>query len=510
MEMQINSPGIKQNRIPMIISLICFAYLASFLVRFGEVFGRGSDMVSNTAYGRTMFGDVYCAGWSVPKPSQMILFGLTYRITGSLWFVNILFVVAAALLIYFACRIIGRNYGVPVPYMVFAALVVMTPFSFGAAVGGGSGLLNTLFTFIALAYTEDLSRLRNRVLVIIFLSMASLTRPENWVNTYLVIFCLFALKYAPRNRPGFSKSDLLLLIPLTMPLTWHLMDYAVFGNIFYGRWLAQRFAIEYATRHDAFEWHKYPGMVKAGFFQTFYLSSWLSIRTITMIILSLVGVVTIFIKQRRMLLLLACSFFGTIAFYFVAYINEMLFLSRFMYYNYIFIFFVISVGIAQLCSFFLYIPVRYLRNAVQIALACAIVLYIVYTPFKTGVMGSLIPGFKARAEVVRKENRAIRALAEDVEPGDKPVILTTLYIACSRIVLELGTGKDIYLMERVVGLERLGVKDYLPDFEGRTIYLAYHGSVSGNIRDLIERIEKNARKVETIFQGDGLEIRKCS
>jgi hypothetical protein len=211
-----------------------------------------------------------------------------------------------------------------------------------------------------------------------------------------------------------------------------------------------------------------------------------------------------------MLLLLACSFFGTIAFYFVAYINEMLFLSRFLYYNYVFIFFALSVGIAQLSNFLLYIPVRYLRNAMQMALACAIVLYIVYAPFKTSVMGSLIPGFKARADVVRKENRAIRALAEDVEPGNKPVILTTLHIACSRIALELGTGKDIYLMERVVGLERLGVKDYLPDLAGRTIYLAYHESVSGNMRDLIERIEKNARKVETIFQGDGLEIRKCS
>jgi len=502
--------NIRQNLIPMVISLICCVYFASFLVKFGEVFGRGSDVVSNTAYGRTMFGDVYRAGWSVPKPSQMILFGLTHRITGSLWFVNVLFAVAAALLIYFACRIMVRNYGTPISYLVFAALVVMTPFSFGAAVGGGSGLLNTLFIFIALAYMGNLSRLKNRILVIVFLCAASLTRPDNWLNTYLIIFCVFALKYLPKSRPKFGKSDLLFLIPLTMPLAWHLMDYAVFGNLFYGRWLAQRFAIEYATKHGAFEWHNYPKLVKSGFFHAFQLSSWLSVRAITLIVLSLVGIVAMFIKQRRMLLFLACPFFGTIAFYFAAYVNEMLFMSRFLYYNYVFVILAVSIGIAQLSSFALYMPVKYLRNAVRVTFACALVLFVVYTPFKTRVMKSLIPGLEARAVVLEKENRAVRTLAEDIKPGDKPIILTTLYIACSRIALEIGTGKDVYLVERLVGLKRLGAKDYLPDLAGRTVYLAYHKSVSGSMRDFIQRIEKNAKEVETIFDRDGLAIHRCS
>ena len=501
---------IKQNLIPMIISLVCFAYLASFLVRFGEVFGRGSDMVSNTAYGRTMFGDVYCAGWSVPKPAQMMLFGLTYQITGSLWFVNMLFVVAAALLIYFACRIMGNNYGMGIPYLIFAAFVVMTPFSFSVSVRGGSGLLNTLFTFIALAYIQDLHRLKERILVIIFLSVACLTRPENWLTTYLIIFCVLAIKYLPKSRPKFIKSDVLLLIPLTMPFVWHIIDGTVFGNLSYGRWLAQRFAIEYATRHDAFEWHKYPGMVKDGFFHAFSLSRFLSTRTITLIVLALVGIITMFIEQRRMLVFLACSFLGTIAFYFVAYINEMLFLSRFLYYNYIFIFLAVSIGIAQLSRVVLHVPVRYFNRGLQVVVACAVVLFIVHTPFKTDVMGSMIPGLKSRADVVKKENRAVRALVGEAKTIDKPVILTTLHIACSRVALELGTGRDIYLAERVVGLESLGVKDYLPDLTGRTVYLAYHKSVGGRIRELIQRIEKNAKEIETIFDADGLQIRKCS
>ena len=122
----------------------------------------------------------------------------------------------------------------------------------------------------------------------------------------------------------------------------------------------------------------------------------------------------------------------------------------------------------------------------------------------------MIPGLKSRADVVEKENKAVRALVGEAKTRDKPVILTTLHIACSRVALELGTGREIYLAERVVGLESLGVKDYLPDLTGRTVYLAYHKSVGGRIRELIQRIEKNAREIETIFDADGLEIRKCS
>ncbi|MFC2172137.1 hypothetical protein ACFLU6_05840 [Acidobacteriota bacterium] len=446
----------------------------------------------------------------MPKPAQMILFALTYGITESLWFVNMLFIVATALIIYYACRIMGRNYGNPIPYLVFAALVVMTPFSFGAAVGGGAGPLNTLFMLIALTYIKDLDRLKNRILVVIFLSATCLTRPENWVSTYLIIFFIFALKYLPRSRPSFSRSDLVLLIPLTMPLVWQLMDYAVFGKFSYGGWLTQRFAVEYATEHNGFEWHQYPAMLKSAFSGAFQLSSWLSAKTTAFIALSLAGIVSMFKKQRRVLLYVACSFFGTITFYFVTYVNEMLFLSKFLYFNYVCILFFISVGIAQLSNFILYMPVRYLRNAIQVAAACAIILFIAYAPFKTIVLGSQVPGFEARVGVIEKENRAIRALAEDIKPGENAVILTTLNIECSRIALELGTGRDIYLMERVVGLERLGVKDYLPDLAGRTVYLAYHKSVSGSMKEFIQRIEKNAKETETIFDREGLDIRKYS
>ena len=71
--------------IPLVILLICFVYPMNFLVRYGEMFGKGSDVVSNVAYGMTMFQGVHQANWSVPKPAQMILFGLIYWITGNIF-----------------------------------------------------------------------------------------------------------------------------------------------------------------------------------------------------------------------------------------------------------------------------------------------------------------------------------------------------------------------------------------------------------------------------------------
>ena len=71
----------------------------NFLFRYGEIFGKGSGVVSNVAYGMTMFQGVHQANWSVPKPAQMLLFGLIYWITGNLWFIHVLFAVAGALLV---------------------------------------------------------------------------------------------------------------------------------------------------------------------------------------------------------------------------------------------------------------------------------------------------------------------------------------------------------------------------------------------------------------------------
>jgi hypothetical protein len=51
----------KWKIIPLVILLICFVYPMNFLVRYGEMFGKGSDVVSNVAYGMTMFQGVHQA-----------------------------------------------------------------------------------------------------------------------------------------------------------------------------------------------------------------------------------------------------------------------------------------------------------------------------------------------------------------------------------------------------------------------------------------------------------------
>lgn len=508
--MQKRELNMRWSIFPTVISLLCFVYFMNFLVRYGEMLPTGSDEVANTAYAITAFGDVHKAGWSVPKPSHMLILGITYGITKNLWFVNMVFLMAAALLVYYACRIMDRNYGVPIPSLVFTTLVMTMPFSFGATLRGGSGLLSTLSIFIVLLYIDKLSCLKNRIMVIVFFSIANLTRPDNWVSTYLMVFFIFALKYLPKSRPEFEKKDLLFLIPMGMPVVWHLLDYAIFGDLFYSTHIAKKFVVEYRSRKYVFDWHRYPKLVKSFFFSTFYLSSLFSIKTVSLIALCVIGIVTMFMKQRRTLLFMTCPFLGTIVFYFVTYINGMLFLRRFLFYNYIFVFFVLSVGIAQFSKLALSLPVKYLRNFIQIAVACLIIFYFVYNPFNTTVINSVIPRLKNRSVAVKRENRAINFLKNDIElDGNNPVVATNLLIPSSRVSLKLGTGKDIYLLEKLVGLKRLGVKDFLPDLENRIIYLGYHKSVSGNIKKLIQKIEKEAEKAKTIFDDGRLQIHKC-
>ena len=132
----------------------------------------------------------------------------------------------------------------------------------------------------------------------------------------------------------------------------------------------------------------------------------------------------------------------------------MVFLGRFLFYNYVFILFALSVGIAQLGVLILHLPVRYLRNILQIAWVFLIVMFIVYTLFRTKILVSL-PHLKTRANIVKQENKAIQALKGDLPSGEKPIILSTLSVSSSRIALQLGMGEGLYLLERLAGPERI-------------------------------------------------------
>ena len=98
----------KQAMIPLGLSLLCFLYYVAFLLQFGEMFYKGSDVVANTAYGMTMFSEVHRAGWTVPKLTHMVLFGSVYWITGDLWFVHLVLIMATALTVWAGCRLIQK------------------------------------------------------------------------------------------------------------------------------------------------------------------------------------------------------------------------------------------------------------------------------------------------------------------------------------------------------------------------------------------------------------------
>jgi hypothetical protein len=498
----------RARRASLAVALASFAYLAGFLLRFGEVFDTGSDVVNNTAYGHTLFDHVYRAGWSAPKPVEMLLFGLLYRVSGSLWVVNMLFVVATALLIYYGCRIIGRTDGTFAPCLVFAALVAMMPLSFSVAVHGGSGLPNTLFAFMGLAYASDLNRLRDRIVMVVCLSAASLARPENWVSACLIILCVLGLTLQRPYRYSLRRHDLLLVIPLIMPVVWHLIDYGVFGNFFYSKWLAHRYAIEYETSHHGSEWFRYPALVKDAFYETLHVPSWRSVRAVVLVVLALMGARAIFMRQRRMLLFLACLFCGTIAFYFVVYLSGLLIFPRFFYCAYIVVLILVAVGVGQIASVAPEMLGGRWRSAVRVAMVGAVVAFLL-GPFGSELLAERIPELRNVAEDVAQQSKAVNALVHHARSDSRPVILSTLSIAPARIALALHTGRDIYLAERVVGVERLGVTDHLPLLEGRAIYLAYGDGEDSSVAALLASIEKKAKRIEILLDEGGVRVRKC-
>jgi hypothetical protein len=501
-------PDTRVRRASLAVALTSFACLAGFLLRFGEVFDRGSDALNNTAYGHTLFDHVYRAGWSAPKPAEMLLFGLLYRVSESLWLVNMLFVVTTALLIYYGCRIIGRTGGAFAPCLVFAALVVMMPLSFSVAVHGGSGLPNTLFAFMALAYANDLNRLRDRIVMVVCLSAASLARPENWVSASLIILCVLGLTLQRPYRCSLRRHDVLLVIPLIMPVLWHLIDYGVFGNFFYSKWLAHRYAIEYETLHHASEWFRYPALVKDAFFQTLHVPSWRSVRAIVLVVLALMGARTLFMRQWRMLLFLACLFCGTIAFYFVVYLNGLLIFPRFFYCAYIVVFILVAVGVGQIVSVAPEMLGGRWRSAVRVTMAGALLAFLL-APFGSELLAERIPELRNVADDVAQQYKAVDALVHHARSDSRPVIVSTLSISPARIALALHTGRDIYLAERVVGLERLGVTDHLPLLEGRAVYLAYDTAEDSRVAALLESIEKKAKSIEILFDEGGVRVHKC-
>ena len=58
-------------------------------------------------------------------------------------------------------------------------------------------------------------------------------------------------------------------------------------------------------------------------------------------------------------------------------------------------------------------------------------------------------------------------------------------------------------------LERIVVQSALPALKNRLVYVAYETSVQGRIRSLIQMVEEEATQTGTVFDENGLRIRRC-
>lgn len=506
----------QENIIPIGLSLTCFLYYMAFLLKFGEVFPRGSDVVCNTAYAMTMFKEVYHAGWTVAKPVHMALFGFVYWITRDLWFVNLVCVAATAVTVYIGCRLIVKHYSNPIGCVAFCIFMMTTPHMFLTTMWGGAGCMNTLFLLLAIACVDRIDQVKYRTPAIVFLCLAGLTRPDSWPSTYLIILLIAALKLLPRNRLALDKSDLLFLIPMGMPLIWMLIDWAVFADPLYSMKIHFSFVDEIASPENVSAglrlngWTGYPALVRDAFFDAFSIASWFSVRAAVLLILSLAGIVTMFLKRPITLLLLACPFFGSIIFYFVSSLRGMIFRYGYIYYAFVFVAVTVSVGLATVCGLAALVPYRRIGRCIQVGLACLILLFLTRGPYEQTVIQDTIPKLKKSATLSSRSEGAIESIIDHVNrTAGTPIIITSLYVPGSRIALKLSTGRNIFLVERLMAKEGLGQKSGLPDFEGQTVYFAAPESPPGAMNRFLHALVMKSKRRERIYDKEGILVLKC-
>ena len=510
----------KQTMIPLGLSLLCFLYYMGFLFQYGEMFYKGSDIVANTAYGMTLFSDVHRAGWTVPKPAHMLLFGATFWITRDLWFVHLVLIMATTLTVWAGCRLIQKWDESAIGCLAFCTFMMTLPRTFGTTLSGGPGCINVMFLLLAIVCLDRIDRIPNKILAVLFLSLANLTRPDSWPCTYLLVFLVVALRLFGRKRPALNRTDLLFLIPLGMPLVWVLVDWTVFGDPLYSVKVARTFVAEYVSGKKSPPgggsgggWNPvaaYFPKVKYAIFDLFSLSGWFSVLTGLVGLLGVAGTVTMLRKEPRTLLLVACPLVGTLLFYFVYALRGTLFRADYVYSVHVCVLLVVSVGLGSLCGLALRARPRLVGRFLQGSLACLVLLALTVGPFQKKIVAEKIPVLKKRAALSVQANAVVEALVEDVgQTETAPVILTTQWIAASRIAMCLGTGKDTFLVERLVTREGQGKPSLLPPLGGRRVYLCFLNTAQRQVTQYLQRIMRQAERREIIYDKAGFVVLKC-
>ncbi len=502
--------------IPVGLALFCFLYYLVFLFHYGEMFYKGSDIVANTAYGMTMFSEVHRAGWTVPKPAHMLLFGSVYWLTRDLWFVHLTLIAATSLTVWAGCRLVQRHGAGSLGCLAFCLFMMTLPRTFGTTLSGGPGCVNVMFLFLAVVCLERMDQRRDQVLAVLFLSFASLTRPDSWPCTYLLVFLVIAFRLRGGRGTGLRRADLLFLIPLAMPLLWVFLDRAVFGDPLYSVKIARAF-VEETLKKKSGSGGPEPNVVlfflpklKTVLLDLFSLPEGPSLRAGLVGLLGAAGAVTMFRRNRVNLLLVGCLLFGTLLFYFVYALRGTLFRSDYVYTLFACAILVTSIGLASLCG----LAGRALPPAgryLPVAVAVSVLLYLTLEPYQEKVIGERLPVLEERAALSVQADAAVDALVEDVKrSGVAPVVLTTKWISTSRVAMRLGTGKDLFLVERLVSRARLGKGLRLPTLEGRTVYICFLNTARRDVALFLKSIIAGANRKEILHSEGGLAVVKCT
>jgi hypothetical protein len=447
----------------------------------------------------------------------MLLFGSAYWVTRDLWFLHLVLIMATALTVWAGCRLIQKHYDSPFGCIAFCTFMMTVPRAFDTTLTGGPGCINMMLLFLAVVCVDRIDRKRNLILVVLFLSLANLTRPDSWPCTYLIVFLIIALRLFDRKRPVLNRADLAFLIPLGMPLVWVLVDWTVFGDPLYSVRIARTYVVEAILGEGSSGGPErnrlaaYFPKVKSTLFDLFSLSGWFSIRTVLVGFLCLAGAFAMLRKQPRNLLLVACILFGTLLFYFVYALRGTLFRTDYVYSLYVCVLLIASVGLGSLCSLARHVRPRLIGGFLQVGLACLVLLVLTVDPYQKKIVEVRFPAFKKRAIVAENANAAIDSLMEDVRRTEEPpIILTTQWVPGSRISMRRKTGKDLFLVERLVSRQRLGKPSTLPEFGGRTVYFCFVNSTRRDVGLYLRRVIGQAKRRDVIYDKGGLVVLRCS
>lgn len=502
--------------VPAGLALLCLVAYLAFLVPIGEMFYHGSDIVANTAYGMTLFNEVHRAGWTVPKPAHMLLFGAVYWITGDLWFVHLALILATALTVWAGCLLLQRQDDGLAGCIAFCAFLTAVPRTFATTLSGGPGCVNVMFLFLAVLCLNPIDRKPREALSVLFLSLACLTRPDSWPCAYLIVFTVLARRFLGRMKIRLHRGDLLWLIPLAMPLVWVLVDWGVFGDPLYSVKIPRAFAVEavlgrpLAEGPERNELADFLPQVKSALFDLFSLAGWLSMRTALVVGLCLAGTVAMARRNGRSLLLVGCLMGGTLLFYFVYALRGTLFRLDYVYTLLVSALLIASAGLGSLCRLARRVRPRRAARLLQAGLACGVLFFLLAGPYQEKIEKERIPILKRRALVARRADAAIDVLVKDIrKAGVQPVILTTKWIPGSRISMRLRTGRDVFLVERLVARQHLGGAEGLPELEGRVVYCCFLNRARRDVTEYLRGVIKRAERREIIYERQGLVVLKC-